>query len=304
MPKSAPFIIEAAVAPKLPADRARLESALGELTKIDTHLMTGTDPESGQTILKSTSLEALERAIDTLKADFDTGAPKVAYRETLTKSVTVRYTHKKAIGGSGEFADITIAFEPLPPGSGEMFANGLRPEHVLTNDRTLVEACVAGVGKGLAAQKESGLLAGFPVVDFKATLIDLRYHPVDSSEHTFDTAARAAFRDIAKHNALGLVEPVMKVAVVTPDDFLGSVIGDINSRRGQMQGQDTRGNAQVVTATVPLANLFYYAKDLAAISQGRASASTQFHSYERVPVDLLPNDDDPRFPGAMGARVA
>jgi elongation factor G len=200
----------------------------------------------------------------------------VAYRETLSKPVTIKYTHKKQTGGSGQFAEVTIEFEPLPPGSGFVFENDVV-------GGSIPKEFIPSVEKGLKAQKESGLLAGFPVIDFSARLTDGKYHEVDSNALTFDIAARAAFRELASRGAVKLLEPIMKVEVVTPEDFLGGVIGDLNSRRGQVQGTDSRGNAQVVTAMVPLANMFGYINTLRSMSQGRAQYSMQFDHYEQVP---------------------
>jgi elongation factor G len=201
----------------------------------------------------------------------------VAYRETLAKPVTILYTHKKQTGGAGQFAEVKIEFEPLPPGSGFEFENDVVGGNV---PREYIPA----VEKGLKAQKESGLLAGFPMIDFKARLVDGKYHEVDSNALTFEIAARAAFREIANRGgAVRLLEPIMKVEVVTPEEYLGGVIGDLNSRRGHVHGTDTRGNAQVITAMVPLANMFGYVNTLRSMSQGRAQYTMQFDHYEQVP---------------------
>ncbi|MGH6873240.1 MAG: elongation factor G, partial [Rhizomicrobium sp.] len=221
------------------------------------------------------------------------GAPQVAYRETLSRPVSVKYTHKKQTGGSGQFAEVSIDFEPLPPGSGFVFENDVV-------GGSIPKEFIPAVEKGLKNQKESGLLAGFPVIDFKATLTDGKYHEVDSNALTFDIAARAAFRELASKGAVKLLEPIMKVEVVTPEDFLGGVIGDLNSRRGQVQGTDTRGNAQVVTAMVPLANMFGYRDTLAALTGGGAAYAMQFSHFQRV---SRPEDDHPRFPPAVGMRA-
>jgi elongation factor G len=212
----------------------------------------------------------------TYKVDANVGAPQVAYRETLTKPVTIKYTHKKQTGGSGQFAEVTIDFMPLPPGSGFVFENDVV-------GGSIPKEFIPSVEKGIKAQKDSGLIAGFPVIDFQATLTDGKYHEVDSNALTFDIAARAAFRELANKGVVKLLEPIMKVEVVTPDDFLGGVIGDLNARRGQVQGQDSRGNAQVVEAMVPLANMFGYINTLRSMSQGRAQYSMEFHHYAQVP---------------------
>jgi len=190
--------------------------------------------------------------------------------------VSVKYTHKKQTGGSGQFAEVSIDFAPLEPGSGFVFVNDVV-------GGSIPKEFIPAVEKGLKAQKESGLLAGFPVIDFQATLTDGKYHEVDSNALTFDIAARAAFRELAAKGAVKLLEPIMKVEVVTPEEFLGGVIGDLNSRRGQVQGQDTRGNAQVVGAMVPLANMFGYINTLRSMSQGRAQYSMEFDHYAQVP---------------------
>src|SRR6516165_4838721 len=243
-------VIEIAIEPKSKADQEKLGVALSKLAAEDPSFRVSTDPESGQTILKGMGELHLNIKVDilkrTYKVDANIGAPQVAYRETLSRPVTIQYTHKKQTGGSGQFAEVKIEFEPLQPGEGFVFENDVV-------GGSIPKEFIPSVEKGLKAQKESGLLAGFPVIDFKATLVDGKYHEVDSNALTFDIAARAAFRELASKGAVKLLEPIMKVEVVTPDEYLGSVIGDLNSRRGEMQGQDSRGNAQVVTAMVPLA---------------------------------------------------
>ncbi len=273
-------VIEVAIEPKTKGDQEKMSMALIRLAQEDPSFRVSTDQESGQTILKGMGELHLDIKVDilkrTYKVDANVGAPQVAYRETLSKPVVVDYTHKKQTGGSGQFARVKLEFEPLQPGDGFVFENevvgGAVPKEF-----------IPAVEKGLRAQKESGLLAGFPVIDFKAKLVDGAYHEVDSNALTFDIAARAAFRELASKGAVKLLEPVMKVEVVTPEDFLGGVIGDLNSRRGQVQGTDSRGNAQVVTAMVPLANMFGYINTLRSMSQGRAQYSMQFDHYEQVP---------------------
>jgi len=273
-------VIEVAIEPKTKGDQEKMGMALVRLAQEDPSFRVTTDQESGQTILKGMGELHLEIKVDilkrTYKVDANVGAPQVAYRETLSKPVTVKYTHKKQTGGSGQFAEVTIDFEPLPPGSGFVFENEVV-------GGAIPKEFIPSVEKGLKAQKESGLLAGFPVIDFSAKLTDGKYHEVDSNALTFDIAARAAFRELASRGAVKLLEPIMKVEVVTPEDFLGGVIGDLNSRRGQVQGTDSRGNAQVVTAMVPLANMFGYINTLRSMSQGRAQYSMEFHHYEQVP---------------------
>jgi elongation factor G len=273
-------VIEVAIEPKTKADQEKMGMALARLAQEDPSFRVSTDQESGQTILKGMGELHLEIKVDilrrTYKVDANVGAPQVAYRETLSKPVTIQYTHKKQTGGSGQFAEVKIEFEPLPPGSGFVFENDVV-------GGSIPKEFIPSVEKGLKAQKESGLLAGFPVIDFQAKLVDGKYHEVDSNALTFDIAARAAFRELASKGAVKLLEPIMSVEVVTPDDFLGGVIGDLNSRRGQVQGTDSRGNAQVVTAMVPLANMFGYINTLRSMTQGRAQYTMQFDHYEQVP---------------------
>ena len=273
-------VIEVAIEPKTKADQEKMGVALARLAQEDPSFRVSVDQESGQTILKGMGELHLDIKVDilrrTYKVDANIGAPQVAYRETLTKKVEIDYTHKKQTGGSGQFARVKIVFEPQAPGFGYEFENDIVGGSV-------PKEYVPGVEKGLNASRENGVLAGFPLIDFKATLIDGAFHEVDSNVLTFEIAARAAFRELKERKAVKLLEPIMKVEVVTPDDFLGGVIGDINSRRGQVQGTDTRGNAQVITATVPLANMFGYVNNLRSMSQGRASYSMQFDHYEQVP---------------------
>src|ERR1700759_3259930 len=273
-------VIEVAIEPKTKADQEKMGMALVRLAQEDPSFRVSTDQESGQTILKGMGELHLEIKVDilkrTYKVDANVGAPQVAYRETLSKPVTVKYTHKKQTGGSGHSAEGKIECEPLPPGSGFEFENAVV-------GGSIPKEFIPSVEKGLKAQKESGLLAGFPVIDFKAKLTDGKYHEGDSNALTFDIAARAAFRELASKGAVKLLEPIMKVEVVTPEDFLGGVIGDLNSRRGQVQGTDTRGNPRVVPAMVPRANMFGYINTLRSMSQGRAQYSMQFDHYEQVP---------------------
>jgi elongation factor G len=273
-------VIEIAIEPKTKADQEKMGMALQRLAQEDPSFRVSTDQESGQTILKGMGELHLEIKVDILKRTYkveaSVGQPQVAYRETLSKPVTIDYTHKKQTGGSGQFARVKIEYEPLPPGSGFVFENDVV-------GGSIPKEFIPSVEKGIKAQKDSGILAGFPVIDFKATLIDGAFHEVDSNALTFDIAARASFRELAERKAAKLLEPIMKVEVVTPEEFLGGVIGDLNSRRGQVHGTDTRGNAQVVTAMVPLANMFGYINTLRSMSQGRAQYTMQFDHYETVP---------------------
>jgi len=277
-------VIEIAIEPKSKADQEKLGVALHRLAQEDPSFRVSTDQESGQTILKGMGELHLEIKVDilkrTYKVDANIGQPQVAYRETLSKPVTVLYTHKKQTGGAGQFAEVKIVFEPLPPGSGFEFENDVV-------GGTVPKEYIPAVEKGLKVEKEGGLLIGFPVIDFKATLVDGKYHEVDSNALTFEIAARAAFRELATRGVVRLLEPIMKVEAVTPDDYFGNVIGDLNSRRGQVQGTDTRGNAQVITAMVPLANMFGYVNNLRSMTQGRAQYTMQFDHYEQVPQAIL-----------------
>jgi elongation factor G len=273
-------VIEQAIEPKTKADQEKMGMALQRLVQEDPSFRVSTDQESGQTIMRGMGELHLEIKVDilkrTYKVDANIGAPQVAYRETLSKPVTIDYTHKKQTGGAGQYARVKLEFKPLPPGSGFVFENEVTGGNV-------PKEFVPSVEKGIKAQKESGLLAGFPVIDFQADLIDGDYHDVDSNALTFDIAARAAFRELATKGAVKLLEPIMKVEVVTPDDFTGGVIGDLLGRRGQVLGQDVRGNAQVITAMVPLANMFGYISQLRSMSQGRAQYTMQFDHYQQVP---------------------
>jgi elongation factor G len=273
-------VIELAIEPKTKADQEKMGVALHRLAQEDPSFRVSTDQESGQTILKGMGELHLEIKVDilrrTYKVDANVGAPQVAYRETLSKPVTIDYTHKKQTGGAGQFARVKLEFAPLPPGSGYTFENDIV-------GGSIPKEFIPSVDKGIKAQKESGLIAGFPVIDFAARLIDGAYHEVDSNALTFEIAGRAAFRELAEKRAAKLLEPIMKVEVVTPEDYFGGVIGDLNARRGQVQGTDTRGNAQIVTAMVPLANMFGYINTLRSMSQGRAQYTMQFDHYEQVP---------------------
>jgi elongation factor G len=273
-------VIEVAVEPKTKTDQEKMGVALNRLAQEDPSFRVSVDHESGQTIIKGMGELHLEIIVDRMKREFkveaNVGAPQVAYRETITKTVEQDYTHKKQTGGSGQFARVKIRFEPLPPGGGFEFENkvvgGAVPKEY-----------VPGVEKGLKAAKDTGVIAGFPLIDFKASLIDGAYHDVDSNVLTFDIAARACFREGIAKAGPKLLEPVMKVEVVTPDDYMGDVIGDLNSRRGQVMGMDSRGNARVIEAMVPLANMFGYVNNLRSMSQGRAQYTMHFDHYEQVP---------------------
>jgi elongation factor G len=273
-------VIELAVEPKSKADQEKLGVALAKLAAEDPSFRVSTDHESGQTILKGMGELHLDIKVDILRrtygVDANVGAPKVAYREAIGKRTEIDYTHKKQSGGTGQFARIKLVFEPTEPGTGYVFESAIV-------GGTVPKEYIPGVTKGIDSAKENGLLAGYPVTDFKVTLIDGAYHDVDSSVLAFEIAGRAAFRELKEKGDPRLLEPVMKVEVTTPDEYMGDVIGDINSRRGQIQGSEQRGNASIITAMVPLANMFGYVNQLRSFTQGRASYSMQFDHYEEVP---------------------
>ncbi len=275
-------VIEIAIEPKSKADQEKLGVALAKLAAEDPSFRVSTDQESGQTILKGMGELHLDIKVDilrrTYKVDANIGAPQVAYREKLTRRVEKDYTHKKQTGGTGQFARVKIIFEPNEAGAGTLFESkvvgGAVPKEF-----------IPGVEKGINSVMGSGILAGFPVVDVKATLIDGAFHDVDSSVLAFEIASRAAFREALREGHSVLLEPIMKVEVTTPEDYTGSVMGDLLGRRGQVQGQDMRGNAVVINAMVPLANMFGYVNQLRSFSQGRANYTMQFDHYEQVPAN-------------------
>jgi len=273
-------VIEIAIEPKSKADQEKLGVALAKLVAEDPSFRVTTDQESGQTILKGMGELHLDIKVDILKRTYkveaNIGAPQVAYREKLSKSVTVDHTHKKQTGGSGQFARVKIIAQPLPPAAGFEFANEVV-------GGTVPKEYIPGVEKGLESVLGSGVLAGFPVVDLKVTLVDGAYHDVDSSALAFEICARAALREALQKGSPVLLEPVMKVEVVTPEEYVGGIIGDLTSRRGQVRGQETRGNAAVISAMVPLANMFGYVNTLRSMSQGRAQFTMQFDHYAQVP---------------------
>jgi len=273
-------VITIAIEPKSKADQEKLGLALSKLANEDPSFRVSTDQESGQTILKGMGELHLDIKVDilkrTYKVDANIGAPQVAYRETLTKKAEIDYTHKKQTGGTGQFARVKLVIEPNETGKGFEFESKVVGGSV-------PKEYIPGVEKGLNSVIGSGVLAGFPVVDVKVTLIDGAFHEVDSSALAFEIASRAALREGLQKGGSVLLEPIMKVEVVTPEDYTGSVIGDLNSRRGQIQGQDMRGNAVVINAMVPLANMFGYVNQLRSFSQGRANYTMQFDHYEQVP---------------------
>ncbi len=273
-------VIEIAVEPKTKADQEKMATALQRLAQEDPSFRVSSDEESGQTILKGMGELHLEILVDRMKREFkvegNVGAPQVAYREKITKPITIDYTHKKQTGGSGQFARVKIDFEPLEAGAGFEFESAIVGGAV-------PREFIPGVEKGLNSARESGSIAGFPVIDFKAALVDGASHDVDSSVMAFEIAGRAAFREALEKGSPRLLEPTMKVEVVTPEEYMGDIIGDLNSRRGQVGSMDTRGNARVVSAMVPLANMFGYVNTLRSMSQGRATFTMVFDHYDQVP---------------------
>ena len=272
-------VIEIAVEPKSKNDQEKMSLGLQRLAAEDPSFQVTTDLESGQTIMRGMGELHLDILVDRLKREFKVeaaiGAPQVAYRETITKEVEIDYTHKKQSGGSGQFARVKIKFGPLAEGGYE-FTNSIVGGSV-------PKEYVPGVEKGIISAKDTGNIAGFPVIDFQAELVDGASHDVDSSVLAFEIAARAAFREAMEKAASRLLEPVMKVEVITPEEYMGDIIGDLNSRRGNVGGMETRGNARAVTAMVPLANMFGYINTLRSMSQGRAQYSMQFDHYQQVP---------------------
>ena len=276
-------VIELSVEPKTKADQEKMGVALHRLAAEDPSFRVSTDHESGQTIIKGMGELHLDILVDRMKREFkveaNVGAPQVAYRESLGKAVEIDYTHKKQSGGSGQFARIKFEVTPGERGSGITFEDEIKGGNI-------PKEYIPSVEKGMRETAETGSLIGFPIIDFNIRVFDGAYHDVDSSALAFEIAGRAAMREAAQKSGIKLLEPIMKVEVVTPEDYLGDVIGDLNSRRGQIQGTDTRGNAQAVNAMVPLANMFGYVNELRSFSQGRAQYSMQFSHYEEVPSNV------------------
>ncbi len=276
-------VIEVAVEPKTKADQEKMGIALNRLAREDPSFRVTSDHESGQTIIKGMGELHLEILVDRMKREFkveaNVGAPQVAYREYLAKPVDLTYTHKKQSGGSGQFAEIRITVTPGERGSGFVFTDNVKGGNV-------PKEFIPSVEKGMRETAQTGSLIGFPIIDFEVKLTDGKYHDVDSSALAFEICARGAMREAAQKAGIKLLEPIMKVEIVTPEDYLGDVIGDLNSRRGQIQGTDTRGNAQAVEAIVPLANMFGYVNQLRSFTQGRAQYSMQFSHYDEVPANV------------------
>ena len=277
-------VIEIAIEPKSKADQEKLGIALSKLAAEDPSFRVSTDMESGQTILKGMGELHLDIKVDILKRQYkveaNIGAPQVAYRETVTRKAEIDYTHKKQTGGSGQFARIKLVIEPAAEAGG-----GFTFESKVVGGNVPKEY-IPGVEKGVKSVLDSGVLAGFPVIDLKVSLIDGAYHEVDSSALAFEIAARSAMREGLQKAGPKLLEPIMKVEVVTPEEYLGGIIGDLTSRRGQVQGQEMRGNATVLNALVPLANMFGYVNTLRSMSQGRAQFTMTFDKYAQVPQNV------------------
>ena len=276
-------VIEIAVEPKTKADQEKMGEALARLAKEDPSFRVSSDNESGQTIIKGMGELHLDIIVDRMKREFkveaNIGAPQVAYRETIQGTATVDYTHKKQSGGAGQFAKVKLSVEPLDPGKGREIEN-------IVKGGAIPKEFIPGVEKGIEGVADSGILAGFPMLDYKVTIIDGLHHDVDSSVLAFEIAGRMGFKDACTKAGLKLLEPIMKVEVVTPEDHMGDVIGDLNSRRGQIGSTDKRGNATVINAMVPLANMFGYVNNLRSMSQGRAQYTMTFDHYEKVPQNV------------------
>ena len=276
-------VIEIAVEPKTKADQEKMGEALQRLAKEDPSFRVSSDNESGQTIIKGMGELHLDIIVDRMKREFkveaNIGAPQVAYRETIQKTAEVDYTHKKQSGGAGQFARVTLSVEPLNPGEGRQVESKIK-------GGAIPKEFIPGVEKGIESVSDSGILAGFPLIDYKVQIIDGLHHDVDSSVLAFEIASRYCFKEACTKAGLKLLEPIMKVEVVTPEDYMGDVIGDLNSRRGQVGSTDKRGNATVINAMVPLANMFGYVNNLRSMSQGRAQYTMFFDHYEKVPQNV------------------
>ncbi len=273
-------VIEVAVEPKTKADQEKMGLALSRLAKEDPSFRVSSDNESGQTVISGMGELHLDILVDRMKREFkveaNVGAPQVAYRETFSKEAEIDYTHKKQSGGAGQFARLKIIITPNQPGEGYKFTSEIV-------GGSIPKEYIPGVEKGIESVKETGALAGFPIIDFSVRLVDGAYHDVDSSVMAFEIAARAAFREVCRDAGIKLLEPIMKVEVVTPEEHLGDIIGDLNSRRGQISGTETRGPSTVIDSMVPLANMFGYVNTLRSMSQGRAVFTMLFDHYQEVP---------------------
>jgi elongation factor G len=291
-------LVEIAIEPKSKADQEKLGVALAKLAAEDPSFRVSTDQESGQTILKGVSEQHLGSKVDilrrTYKVDANIGAPQVAFREHVTRRAEVDYTFKKQKGGTGQFARVRLVVEPNEPGKGFEFESK-------ASEGSVPKEYISGVEKGVNSVLGSGVVAGFPVVDVKVQLVDGVYHDVDSSPLAFEIASRAAFREALQKGKSVLIEPIIKVEVVTPEDYARFVIRDLDLRRGQIRDQDMRGNVSVINAIVPLMNIFGYLKDLRSMSHGRATFSMRFDHYAEAP--YLGPDYDPPFRPAIGMRA-
>ncbi len=276
-------VIELSVEPKTKADQEKMGVALSRLAAEDPSFRVSTDHESGQTIIKGMGELHLDILVDRMKREFkveaNVGAPQVAYRESLAREVEVTYTHKKQSGGSGQFGEAKVVVTPGERGQGVIFDDQIKGGNI-------PREYIPSIEKGMREQAESGYLIGFPIIDFTIKLVDGKYHDVDSSTVAFEITGRGAMRAAAEKAGIRLLEPIMKVEVVTPDEYMGDVIGDLNSRRGQIQGTDSRGITQVVEAHVPLANMFGYVNELRSFTQGRAQYTMQFSHYDEVPANV------------------
>jgi elongation factor G len=276
-------VIELSVEPKTKADQEKMGIALNRLSAEDPSFRVSTDHESGQTIIKGMGELHLDIIVDRMRREFkveaNVGAPQVAYREYLAKPVDIDYTHKKQSGGTGQFGRVKVKLSPGERGSGIIFKDEIKGGNI-------PKEYIPAIEKGMRETAASGSLVGFPIIDFEILLYDGAYHDVDSSALAFEITGRAAMREAAQKSGIKLLEPIMKVEVVTPEEFMGDVIGDLNSRRGQIQGTDSRGNAQVVEAMVPLANMFGYVNQLRSFTQGRAQYTMQFSHYDEVPANV------------------
>jgi len=273
-------VIEIAVEPKTKADQEKMGEALGRLAREDPSFRVTSDEESGQTIIKGMGELHLDIIVDRMKREFkveaNIGAPQVAYRETILGNAEFDYIHKKQSGGAGQFARVKLAIEPLEPGKGREVENKIK-------GGSIPKEFIPGVEKGIESVSDSGILAGFPIIDYKVTIVDGLHHDVDSSVLAFEIASRHCFKEVCTRATLKLLEPIMRVEIVTPENYMGDVIGDLNSRRGLVDGTESRGNVTVITAIAPLANMFGYVNNLRSMSQGRAQFTMQFDHYAQVP---------------------
>ena len=285
-------VIHVAVEPKTKADQDKMSKALFSLSEEDPTFQVRTDEETGQTVISGMGELHLEVIVDRMmrefKVDATVGKPQVAYRETITSPVkNVTYTHKKQTGGSGQYAEVSINMETSGPGGGYSFDDKI-------SGGRIPKEYIPSVDAGIREAMSNGVLAGYPTVDIKVELVDGKYHDVDSSEMAFKIAGIQVFKEAARKASPILLEPIMDVEVVTPDDYMGDVIGDLNSRRGKVGKMEQRGNNQVVNAEVPLSEMFGYATDLRSKTQGRATYSMQFHSYQQTPKQRPGRDRRPR----------